>query len=134
MDSPLDEIISFGMIICIIMLLPASILMAYRNFFGPLPSILVIQILFNISKFGQISTTMIVIEGLLVWYIGEIVLKNQYEMDEIGMAECLKFFTVTLSTGITLLEASVGKSQHEWLLRIVGLPLDFSEKYLVHTR
>ena len=130
----LDELISFGMIIGIIMLLPVSILMAYRNFIGPLPSILVTQILLGISKFGQISTTMILIEVLLVWYIGEIVLKNQYEMDEIGMAECLKFFTVTLSTGIALLVASVGKIHHEYLLSYVGLPLDFSNKYIVHTR
>ena len=134
MDSPLDEIISFGMIICIIMLLPASILMTYRNVFGPLPSILVIQTLLIILKFGQISTTMIVIEGLLVWYIGEIVLKNQYEMDEIGMAECLKFFTVTLSSGMTFLVSNVEEKYHEYLLSFVGLPLDFSEKYLVNLK
>ena len=87
-----------------------------------------------VVKFGQISVTMIIIEGFLVWYICEKVFKNQYEFDQIGMAECLKFFTVTLSSGMTFLIYSVGKLQHEQLLRLVGLPLDFSEKYLVYTR
>ena len=77
---------------------------------------------------------MIIIEGYLVWYICEKVFKNQYEFDQIGMAECLKFFTVTLSTGMTFLVSSVEKIYHEWLIRFVGLPLDFSEKYLVYTR
>ena len=87
-----------------------------------------------VVKFGQISVTMIIIEGYLVWYICEKVFKNQYEFDQIGMAECLKFFTVTLSTGMTFLVYSVGKNQHEQLLILVGLPLDFSEKYLVNTK
>ena len=77
---------------------------------------------------------MIIIEVYLVWYICEKVFKNQYEFDEIGTAQCLKFFTVTLSTGMTFLIYSVGKPRHERLLRLVGLPLDFSEKYLVYTR
>ena len=87
-----------------------------------------------VPKFGTVSTCMTIVEILLVWYIGEMVFKNQYEIDEIGMAECLKFFTVTLSTGIALLVASVGKIHHEYLLSYVGLPLDFSNKYIVHTR
>ena len=45
----LDELISFAMITSIFMLLPASILMLYRNVFGPLPSILVTKILLNIQ-------------------------------------------------------------------------------------
>ena len=49
MDSPLDEMISFGMIISIIMLLPAVILMTYRNVLGPL-NIFATQILLNILK------------------------------------------------------------------------------------
>ena len=77
---------------------------------------------------------MVFIEAFLVWYICEKVFKNQYEFDEIGTAQCLKFFTVTLSTGMTFLVSSVGKLKHEQLLRLVGLPLDFSEKYLVKTR
>ena len=46
----LDELISFGMITSIIMLMPATILMTYRNVFGPLQSIFVTQILLNIRQ------------------------------------------------------------------------------------
>ena len=46
----LDELISFGMITSIIMLMPATILMTYRNVFGPLQSIFVTQILLNIRE------------------------------------------------------------------------------------
>ena len=130
----LDELISFLMIMCIIMLLPTTILMTYRNIFGPLPSIFGTQILLSVLKFAQISTVMIGLEGSLVWYIGEMVYENQYEMDEIGMAECLKFFTVTLSSGMTILVSSVEEKYHEYLLSFVGLPLDFSEKYLVNLK
>ena len=77
---------------------------------------------------------MTIIEALFVWYIGEMVFKNQCEIDEIGTAQCLEFFTVTLSAGMTFLVSSVGKVYHEQLLILVGLPLDFSEKYLVYTR
>ena len=129
-----DELISFSMIMCIIMLLPTTILMTYRNIFGPLPSIFGTQILLSVLKFAQISTVMIGLEGSLVWYIGEMVYENQYEMDEIGMAECLKFFTVTLSSGMTILVSSVEEKYHEYLLSFVGLPLDFSEKYLVNLK
>ena len=87
-----------------------------------------------VLKFGAVSTCMTIIEALLVWYIGEMVFKNQYEIDEIGTAQCLEFFTVTLSAGMTFLVSSVGKVYHEQLLILVGLPLDFSEKYLVKTR
>ena len=77
---------------------------------------------------------MTIIEALFVWYIGEMVFKNQYEIDEIGTAQCLEFFTVTLSAGMTILVSSVGKVYNEQLLILVGLPLDFSEKYLVNTK
>ena len=43
----LDEVISFAMITGIIMLLPETILMIYRNVFGPMPSIFVTQMLLN---------------------------------------------------------------------------------------
>ena len=43
----LDEVISFAMITGIIMLLPETILMTYRNVFGPMPSIFVTQMLLN---------------------------------------------------------------------------------------
>ena len=44
----LDDLMSFGMITCIIMLLPAAILMTYRNVFGPLLSIFATKILLSI--------------------------------------------------------------------------------------
>ena len=43
----LDEVISFAMITGIFMLLPETILMTYRNVFGPMPSIFVTQMLLN---------------------------------------------------------------------------------------
>ena len=87
-----------------------------------------------VIKFGQISACLLFIEVFLAWYICEKVFKNQYEFDEIGTVQCLKFFTVTLSTGMTFLVSSVGKTHHKWLLKFVGLPLDFSKTYLVSTR
>ena len=86
-----------------------------------------------VPKFGTISTCMTIVEILLVWYIGEMVFKNQFEIDEIGTAQCLEFFTLTLSAGMTFLVSNVGEVYHEWILKFVGLPLDFSEKYLVKT-
>ena len=44
----LDELMSFGMITSIMMLLPAAILMTYRNVFGPLPTIFATKMLLNI--------------------------------------------------------------------------------------
>ena len=44
----LDELISFGTMTSIIILLPAAILMTYRNVFGPLPSIFATNMLLNI--------------------------------------------------------------------------------------
>ena len=44
----LDELMSFGMITSIMMLLPAAILMTYRNVFGPLLSIFLTKMLLNV--------------------------------------------------------------------------------------
>ena len=44
----LDDLMSFGMITCIIMLLPTAILMTYRNVLGPLPSIFATNMLLSI--------------------------------------------------------------------------------------
>ena len=46
----LDELISFGMITSIIMLMPSAILMTYRNVFGPLQNIFVTQILLSVLE------------------------------------------------------------------------------------
>ena len=77
---------------------------------------------------------MAIIEAVLVWYVTEIALKNQYEMDEVGMIECCIFFTVVLSAGLTILIYSVGKHFHQSLEKYTGLPLNFSDKYLINTR
>ena len=77
---------------------------------------------------------MTIIEVVLVWYVTEVALKNQYEMDEVGMIECCNFFGVVLSAGLTILIYSVGKHFHQSLEKYTGLPLDFNDKYLVHTR
>ena len=45
----LDELISFGMITSIIMLMPSAILMTYRNVFGPMLSIFATKMLLNIQ-------------------------------------------------------------------------------------
>ena len=44
----LDELISFGMITSIVMLMPSTILMTYRNVFGPMLSIFATKMLLNI--------------------------------------------------------------------------------------
>ena len=44
----LDELISFAMITCTIMLLPSAILMTYRNVFGPLLSTFATKMLLSI--------------------------------------------------------------------------------------
>ena len=69
-----------------------------------------------------------------MWYVTEVALKNQYEMDEVGMIECFNFFTMVLSAGLTFLIYSVGKGFHQNLEKYTGLPLDFSDRYLINTR
>ena len=69
-----------------------------------------------------------------MWYVTEVALKNQYEMDEVGMIECCIFFTMVLSAGLTFLICSVGKGFHQNLEKYTGLPLDFSDKYLINMR
>ena len=53
----LDELMSFGMITSIMMLLPAAILMTYRNVFGPLLSIFLTKILLNLYHGAQAALT-----------------------------------------------------------------------------
>ena len=55
-------------------------------------------------------------------------------MDAVGMAECISFFTVSISAGMTFLVSSVGYNYHLRLIRYTGLPPDFNEKYLIDTR
>ena len=130
----LDMLISFGMIIGIMTTVATMILMVHRNVFGPLQSENLVVGLLSIQMFGQISLLMVIIEAYFVWYMTEIVLKNQCEIDEVGMGECINFFNVVLSAGITFLTSNVGYGHHQKRIRYIGLPLDFSDKYLIHTR
>ena len=132
--SLLDMLISFAMILNIIQSGPTMILLVHRNVIGPLQNQDIVVGLLSIRTFTQISTLMILIEGLFVWYITEKAFKNQVDMDEIGMAECCQFFTVSLSAGVTLIVSRVGYFHHQNIKRYMGLPLDFSDKYLIHTR
>ena len=129
-----DILISFGTKMSIIQTVPTMYLMAYRNLYGPLQNQTLVTGILSIRAFGQVCDLFVKIELILVWYITEIVFKNKYEMDEVGMAECIMFFTITLSTGNTVLVSSVGKGFHLLIQRYTGLPIDFSEKYLTNTR
>ena len=99
----LDMLISFAMILWIIQTGPAMILLVHRNVIGPLQNQDMVVGLLSIRVFTQMSTLMILIEGLFVWYITEKAFKNQVDMDEIGMAECSQFFTVSLSAAVTFI-------------------------------
>ena len=59
--------------------------------------------LVSIQAFVRITVLMVTIEAYFVWYMTEKVFKDQYEMDAVGMAECISFFTVSISAGMTFL-------------------------------
>ena len=63
--------------------------------------------LVSIQAFVRITVLMVTIEAYFVWYMTEKVFKGQCEMDAVGMAECISFFTVSLSAGMTFLISSV---------------------------
>ena len=130
----LDMLISFGMIIGIMTVVVTTILTVHRNIFGPLQNQNLVVGLLSIKMFGKLCLMMVIIEAYFVWYVTEIVLKSQCEMDAVGMAECFNFFTVVLSAGMTFLASNVGYIHHQNRIKYIGLPLDFSEKYLIRTR
>ena len=130
----LDTLISFGTIIDIFQSVPTLILVTYRNIFGPPDNLNLIFATFTITTFGRISYVITFLSEYLVWYIIEKVLKDQNEFDEIGTVECIIFFNIVLSGGLTFLVSSVAYNFHQVLRRFSGLPLDFGEKYLVKTR
>ena len=82
----LDMLISFGMIIGIMTLVVSTILTVHRNIFGPLQSENLVVGLLSIQMFGKTSLMMVVIEAYFVWYVTEIALKSQCEMDDVCMA------------------------------------------------
>ena len=129
-----DMLISFGSLISVIQSGPTMFLFTYRNLFGPFDNQNLVFGLLFINTFGNVAYFMIILQGIFVWYITVKVLKNKYEMDEVGMVECITFFTIVLSAGITFLISSVGYHFHRYLILFLGFPLDFDEKYLVKTR
>ena len=110
------------------------LLVTYRNIYGPLENINIINWLLCIRLCANIYNTMITIECLIIWYLNEKVLKAPIKMDEMGMAECLKFFTSVYAIGFTFLLQSIDKDHHNLLIRFSGLPIDFNKPYLVDTR
>ena len=121
------------MLIVIIQSGPEMLLVTYRNIYGPLDSINLINWILCIRLFANISNTMITIEVLIIWYLNEKVLKAPIMMEEIGMAECIKFFTSVYAIGFTFLLQSIDKNHHNLLIRFSGLPIDFNKSYLVDT-
>ena len=99
----LDMLISFGMVVSIILLVPTTCLMVQRNIFGPFQNENIVVGLVSIQAFGRITVLMVIIEAYFVWYMTEKVFKGQCEMDAVGMAECISFFTVSISAGMTFL-------------------------------
>ena len=93
----LDMLISFVMGASIILVIPTTCLMVQRNVFGPFQNENIVVGLVSVQAFGRITVIMVTIEAYFVWYMTEKVFKGQCEMDAVGMAECISFFTVSLS-------------------------------------
>ena len=130
----LDGLISFSMIASIIGTVPNMILVTYYNLFGPFSNMNIVIGLISVRLFGRLALTITFMEGFFVWYITEIVLRDQCEFDKVGMSQCIQFFTIVMSAGITFLLISIGQVQHNQFERFIGLPLDFSQKPLYDVR
>ena len=109
---------------------PGMFLMIYRNIFGPIKNITVLNWLLKLHLFGEHLNIFLFLEFLLIWYITEILFKTPIEMDDVGMAECLMFFNISLSVGLTFLTSSTSQIYYNLLTRYYGLPLDTSNVYL----
>ena len=121
------------MLIVIIQSGPEMILLLHRNVFGPLTNLNLINFILCIKLFGNICNTLAMTEGLLAWYIIEKLSKNQCEMDNVGTAECLSFFTVSISAGLTFLLGSVDVDHFRHIKKHFGIPLDLSKLYVIDT-
>ena len=121
------------MVIVIIQSGPEMFLLFHRNVIGPLTSIDLTNGILCIKLFGNICNTLLMTEALLAWYSIEKILKNQYEIDNIGTAECFNFFTVSISAGLAFLLGSVDINHFKDLERQLGYPLDLSKIYTVDT-
>ena len=122
------------MLIIIIQSGPEMLLVTYRNIYGPLNNINLINLVLCIRLFANICNTMIIIQVLIIWYLNEKILKAPMIMDDKGTAECFKFFTISYAIGFTFLLQSIDKNHHNLLIRFSGLPIDFNKSYLVDTR
>ena len=120
------------MLVGVICMTPNLFLIDYRNLFGPLDNQTLVRVILCIRKFGNVCNFFLCMEAILFCYITEKIFKAQPNMDDVGMAECFSFFTVTLSAGLTLIAYSIGPLHHEFLIKYTGLPLDFSTKYLMN--
>ena len=121
------------MAIMIIQSGPEMFLFFHRNVIGPLASFNLINGILCIKLFGCICNALLMTEAFLAWYIIEKILKNQSAMDNVGTAECLIFFTVSISAGLAFLDASVDINHFRDLERQLGYPLDLSNIYTVDT-
>ena len=106
----------------------------YVNIYGPIYNQKWAFALTCIDKFCNINFLLSSFEILLLWYFIEKVLKNKIEMDNFGTAQCLVFFNLSWSIGLAFLVSGVGIEFHKEVERMTGLPLDFSENYLINTR
>ena len=125
------QLIIFIMLVGVICMTPNLLLIDYRNLFGPLDNQTLVRVILCIRTFGNVCNFFLCMEAILFLYITEKIFKAQPKMDDVGMAECFVFFTVTLSAGLTLLAFSVGPLHHYFLIKYTGLPFDFSQKYLL---
>ena len=66
-----DMLISFTMILNIMKSVPNIIILVHRNIIGPLQNQNIVSGILLIKTFTQMSTLMILKEGLFLWYITE---------------------------------------------------------------
>ena len=89
----LDKFIVNFLVGHIIYLAPSGILMVHRNLIGPFDNLNMVKGLYSIVLFGRISTSLMFLQTILVWYITEKVLEQfQYDPSD-GIVECSQFFT-----------------------------------------
>ena len=114
---------------------PLMVFKTYRNIAGPFENLNLVFEFLIFDLFGNITICLAIIEGKIVWYVNEKILKNKVEFDLDGMAQCIVFFTLVWSFGLTYLLGNIEKNIYENIKNFMGAPLDFSDlKHLIHTR
>ena len=89
----IDRLMSTGIITVIILLVPATIFMMYRNYFGPFENLNLVIGLYTVQLFGRISTVLYLLQIIFAWYITEKILQHPIEFDIEGTIQCSQFFT-----------------------------------------